>query len=364
MKILVCGDSYCPSDAMRDAFAPLAELHEITFRDVVDEPSWRPSTPSDGRIKELLGSPRQVLDMLDGHDVIVVQGAPITEEIIAADPNLGLVCVARGGPVNVDIAAATARGIPVVTTPGKNAEAVVELTVGFMVMLARRMPEVMRYVEGGGEVSRDNYEGSKWFGHDLEGHTLGLVGYGVIGHKVARVALALGMNVLVFDPFVDAARIAAPGIAPVDFATLLGRSDFISFHARLTADNRGMMGHEQFAQLKRGAFLINTARADLIDEEAMVVALRSGRLAGAALDIVRTPDLSKPHAYGTRHRLFEAPNVIIAPHVGGATYETIANGGRMAAAEIERFVKGEPLVNVANRAALAARAAAASPVGA
>jgi D-3-phosphoglycerate dehydrogenase / 2-oxoglutarate reductase len=360
MKILVCGDSYCPSDAMRVAFAPLAEQHEFTFRDVVDEPSWRPTTPSEGRIKELLGSPRQVLEMLDAHDVIVVQGAPITEEVIAADQALKLVCVARGGPVNVDIAAATARGIPIVTTPGKNAQAVTEMTIGLMVMLARRMPEVMRYVEGGGEVARDNYEGSKWFGHDLAGHALGLVGYGVIGHKVALVARAFGMDVFVSDPFVDPAKIAAPGIDPVDLETLLGRSDFISLHARLTADNRGMIGRHEFARMKPGSFLVNTARADLVDEDAMLDALRSGRLAGVGLDIVRIPDLSKAHAYGTRHRLFEAPNVIIAPHIGGATYETIANGGRMAAAEIERFVKGEPLVNVANRNALMAAEAPAS----
>lgn len=357
MQILVVGDSYCPSDAMRGAFEPLADRHEITFCDVLDEPSWRPSTPSEHRVRELLGSPAQVLAHIGGCpcDAIVVQGAPITEEILEAAPSLKLICVARGGPVNVDIAAASGRGIPVVTTPGKNAQAVAELTIGFMVMLARRMPEIMRHVEGGGEVSRDNYEGSKWFGHDLEGHTLGLVGYGQIGHKVARIATTMGMNVLVYDPFVDSAAIAAPAVEPVDLDTLLGRSDFVSLHARMTAENRGMIGREQIARMKTGAFLINTARDGLVDEDALYEALRSGHLAGAALDIVKTPDLSKPHAYGTRHRLLEAPNVVMATHIGGATYETIANGGRMAAAEIQRFAAGEPLVNVANRAALETR---------
>jgi D-3-phosphoglycerate dehydrogenase len=359
MKILVVGDSYCPCQAMRAAFEPLAQQHELTFADISDEPSWRPSTPSEQRVRELLGSPAQVLALLREHtyDVVVVQGAPITEEILEAAPSLKLICVVRGGPVNVDIAAATERGIPVVTTPGKNAQAVAELTVGFMVMLARRLPEIMRYVEGGGEVSRDNYEGSKWFGHDLEGHTAGLVGYGQVGRRVARMATAIGMSVLVYDPLVDPATITAPNIESADLDQLLAKSDFVSLHARLTPENRGLIGRQQIARMKRGAFFINTARDGLVDEDALYEALKSGHLAGAALDIVRTPDLSKPHSYGTRHRLLEAPNVVIATHIGGATYETIANGGRMAAAEIGRFAAGEPLLNVANRAALEARRA-------
>ena len=123
----------------------------------------------------------------------------------------------------------------------------------------------------------------------------------------------------------------------------------------MTAENRGMIGRQQIGRMKQGTFLINTARDGLVDEDAMYDALKSAHLAGVALDVVKTPDLSKPHHYGTRHRLLEAPNVVIATHIGGATYETIANGGRMAAAEILRFAAGEPLVNVANRAALEKR---------
>jgi D-3-phosphoglycerate dehydrogenase len=167
--------------------------------------------------------------------------------------------------------------------------------------------------------------------------------------------LLRSMGVVVFDPFVDPAKIAAPGVEPVELDELLARSDFVSLHARMTAENRGMIGREQIGRMKRGAFFINTARDALVDEDALHDALKSGHLAGAALDIVTTPDLSKPHAYGTRHRLLEAPNVVIATHIGGATYETIVNGGRMAAAEIQRFAYGEPLVNVANRAALEKR---------
>jgi D-3-phosphoglycerate dehydrogenase / 2-oxoglutarate reductase len=157
MRILVVGDSYCPSSAFREAFRRLGEQHEVAFADVTDEPDWTPATPSELRLKEYMGSPPQVIAAFDGHDVLVVQGAPVSDAVLDASPALRLVCCARGGPVNVDVTAATERGIPVVTTPGKNADAVAELTVAFMVMLARRLPEVVRHVEAGGEFGHDNY---------------------------------------------------------------------------------------------------------------------------------------------------------------------------------------------------------------
>ncbi len=352
MKILVAGDSFCPWRALGPAIERLCDRHDVTCFDVDDEPDFRPTTPSEQRIREFLGSPRQVIDRLDRTEVLVVQGAPVTREVIDAAPELRLICVARGGPVNVDMEAATERGIPVVVTPGKNAQAVVELTIAFMVMLARRLPEVMRYLEGGGELGRDNYEGAKWLGHDLEGHVLGLVGFGQIGRRVAVVARALGMRVLAHDPFVDPARIREVGAEPTDLNDLLEAADFVSLHARATADNRGMIGREQVARMKDGAFVINTARDTLLDEDAVHEALRSGHLAGAAFDVVKAPDLSKPPELGRRHRLLDSPNVVLATHIGGATQETLAHGGEMAAAEIERLATGEPLLNVANRATL------------
>ena len=352
MKILVAGDSYCPWRALGPSIDRLAEKHEVTCFDVVDEPDWHPTTPSEGRIKELLGSPRQIIERLDGHEVLIVQGAPVTDAVMDASPQLKLVCVARGGPVNVDVAAATERGIAVVTTPGKNAQAVAELTIAFMVMLARRLPEVVRYLEGGGEVARDNYEGAKWMGHDLEGHVLGLVGYGQVGHRVARIARAMEMRVVVYDPFIAPARVEADGAEMVDLDTLLATADYVSIHARVNAENKGMIGRAQIERMKRGAFLINTARDTLVDEDAVYDALRSGHLGGGGFDVVAIPDLSIPVELGRRHRLFDAPNVVIATHVGGATFETMGHGGEMAAAEIGRLAAGEPYVNLANKAVL------------
>ena len=348
MRILILGDSYCPASVLARAFTTLPG-HEVTLRDVLDEPDWQPSTGSELRIREFLGSPARVIEALDGHDVLVVQGAPVTDAVLAAAPQLKLICVARGGPVNVDVVAATAAGIPVVTTPGKNAVAVAELTIACMVMLARRIPEVFRHADASGELYVDNYEGAHWFGHDLAGHTLGLIGFGAIGSRVAARALAFEMTVLAHDPFVAPDTIAAAGCESVSLDDLLDRSDVVSLHARATPDNTGLLGRERLARMRRGSWLINTARDTLVDESALDDALTSGHLAGTALDV------ASPAPGGTRHRLLDHPNVLLLPHIGGATFETLANGGRMAAEEIERFANGLPLRNLANRAALEVR---------
>jgi D-3-phosphoglycerate dehydrogenase / 2-oxoglutarate reductase len=345
-RILVVGDSYCPSSALRESFAALDAAHEVTFVDLVDEPGWTPVSASERRITEVFGSPRQVIELLDGHDILVMQGAPLTDAVLDSDPGLRLICCVRGGPVNVDVAAATARGIPVVTTPGKNADAVAELTIAFLIMLARRLPEVIRHVEAGGVFGHDNYEGSRWFGHDLAGHVLGLVGYGQVGRRVALRAKAFGLRVLVFDPYVAPATIAADGVEPTDLDTLLATSDHVSLHARATTTNAHLIGAEQVARMKVGAALVNSARASLIDEDAVLAGLQSGHLAGLAVDLV------SPSPLEGRHPLLSHPNVIVTAHIGGATHETLGHGGEMAATEIERYLAGEPLHNVADRAAL------------
>jgi D-3-phosphoglycerate dehydrogenase len=346
-RILIVGDRFCPAAILREAFTDLEADHELTSIDVLDEPSWTPETPSEHRLREVIGSPSQVIAALDGQDILVVHGAPVSEEVLDGDPALRLVCCARGGPVNVDVAAATARGIPVVTTPGKNADAVAELTIGFLILLARRLPEVIRHVEGGGEFAHDNYEGAKWFGRDLAGKTIGLVGYGQVGRRVVIRARAFGMRVIVCDPYVDSATIAADGVEAVELATLVERSDVISLHARATAENHGLIGREQLARMRPGAFLINTARDTLVDEVAVVEALGAGRLGGYAVDV------PSPSPADGRHPLLAFPNVVITTHIGGATIETLHHAGEMAAAEIGRFVRGEPLLNLADRAVVA-----------
>lgn len=343
MKILVVGDPFVPTFVFARALAPLAAEHEISFLQMDGRHTFVPETLSQRAIREYAGTPAEVAGRLRDEEVLVVHGAPVTDAVLDASPNLALVCCARGGPVNVDLEAASRRKIPVVTTPGKNAEAVADLTLGLVIMLARGVPQAVEFVAAGGELGRSTFEGAQFLGHDLGGHVLGLVGFGRVGTRVARRALAFGMTVLVFDPWVDRVQIDGPGISACGFDELLARSDFISLHARATAQNVNLFGREQFQAMRRGAYFVNTARETLVDEDALSDTLVSGHLAGAALDVVR------PRPGGGPHPLAAIDNLIITPHIGGATHETLFGGAQMVAEEIRRFATGEPLVHVVNR---------------
>jgi D-3-phosphoglycerate dehydrogenase / 2-oxoglutarate reductase len=344
VKILAVGDSYMPIRYFAEAFGELEQAHDVEYLQVDPTRTLEPVTESERKLREYQGSPAELVERIHGMEVLAVQGAPVTDEVLDASPQLRLVCCARGGPVNVDVEAVTARGLPLVNTPGKNAEAVADLTLAFLVMLARALPKVWRFLEEGGRL-RDNWEGARFMGSDLRRHVLGLVGFGEIGRRVAQRALPFGLRVLVYDPYV------APdhGFDQVDtLDDLLASSDFVSLHARATPENENLIDAAALAAMKPGAFLVNTARETLVDEDALDDALASGRLAGAALDVARTTEAAG------RHRLLRHENVVMTPHLGGATHETLLQGAEMIAEEILHFAAGEPLLNVVNREAMAA----------
>jgi D-3-phosphoglycerate dehydrogenase / 2-oxoglutarate reductase len=337
VKILAVGDSYMPSRFFREAFVELELAHDVVYGDVVGDPAFAPSTPSEHRLHEYLGTPSQLVEWMTAVEVLAVHGAPVTEEVLDASRDLQLVCCARGGPVNIDVAAVTARGLPLVNTPGKNAEAVADLTLAFLVMLARGLPNATRFLDQGRQV-RDNWEGARFMGVDLRDQTLGLIGYGQVGQRVARRALGFGMSVLVYDPYVEAGDFEQAQTLP----ELLGRADFVSLHARASAENDGLIDQTALAAMKPGAFLVNTARESLVDEDALDAALASGHLGGAALDVF------EPGIAGERAALLRHENVVLTPHIGGATAQTLLQGARMIAAEIEHFASQEPVANVVN----------------
>jgi D-3-phosphoglycerate dehydrogenase len=336
MKILVVGDSYMPTSVFSAALDRLGARYEVTYLQVDETRRFVPETDSERAIDEFIGTPDQVIEALDEADVLVVHGAPVTDEVLAAAPRLRLVCCARGGPVNVDVAAASRRRLPVVTTPGKNAEAVAELTLAFIVMLARGISRAQTFLQAGGTL-KSTFDGKEFFGSNVSEKALGLVGFGRVGREVAVRARALRMRAIAFDPNVDDAAIVREKVEPVDLIELLEQSDFVSLHARATPDNENLFGPAEFAAMKPGSFFVNTARETLVDESALAEALSSGWLKGAALDVVR------PYPQGTRHPLLAFENVVITPHIGGATGETLALGARMLADEIRRFAANEPL---------------------
>ena len=232
-----------------------------------------------------------------------------------------------------------------VTTPGKNAPAVAEQTIAFLVMLARRFPAAQRFVAGGGRLGASAFEGVEFFGCELAGRTLGLVGFGHVGRGVAARGRPFGLEIVVFDPFVTLGP--EEGVVQVDsLLELVATADFVSLHARLTAETANLFDAAIFERMKPGAYFVNTAREGLVDEAALDRALGSGRLAGAALDVLRPHDGDGPHP------LLRHENVVVTPHIGGATSETLRRGAHMLAAEVRRFDAGERLVNVVDRTAI------------
>lgn len=342
MRILAVGDSYMPPRYFVEAFSELEAAHLVEYMQVDATRRFEPSSPSELKVSEYQGSPAELVERMPGVEVLVVQGAPVTDKVLGASAELQLVCCARGGPVNVDVESVSARGLPLVGTPGKNADAVADLTIAFLVTLARGLRRAQRFLEEGNQL-RDNWEGAKFMGSDLRRHVLGIVGYGQVGRRVAQRALPFGMSVVAYDPYAS----VEDWVEQVDsLDELLGRADFVSLHARATSDNENLIDSAALARMKSGAFLVNTARETLVDEDALDEALASGRLAGVALDVVRMTS-----AHG-RHRLLRHENAVLTPHLGGATHETLLQGAEMIADEIRRFAAGEPLVNVVNRSAV------------
>lgn len=342
MKILAVGDSYITPEAFARGLGPLEDRAAVRVIRLDEDEDFVPVSLSERRLREYAGSPRQLVAALSDEEVLVVHGAPVTDAVLDASPHLRLVCCARGGPVNVDAVAATERGIPIVTSPGKNAEAVADLTLAFILMLLRGIPVAQRFLQEGGQLGLSTFEGARFFGHDLGGHRLGLVGYGNVGSRVATRALAFGMWVMVYDPYVAASSIEAPGITVGALDELIASCDIVSLHARATRENTDLFGAPAFARMKPGAYFVNTARESLVDEAALYDALVTGHLAGAALDVLKT---APP---GSATPLRGLPNVIVTPHIGGATHETSERGVAMVARQIERLLAGQRPEDVYN----------------
>lgn len=331
-RILALGDSYMPADIFARAFAARGlTIDTATVSDVT-------ASGDTSAVREFEGDPAEVARLARGYDVVVFHAAPFTADVFAALPDLRLIGCARGGPVNVDLEAAAARGVRVTTTPGKNADAVADLTVGFLISLARNVPASLRDVDErvatGRPLAESTFEGARWFGREIASLTVGLVGFGNVARLVAARARALGATVLAYDPFVDPATVSEVRIV-ADLDELLAASDVVSIHARATAQNRHLIGSAQIARMPRGSLLINTARESLVDEAALLDALRDGHLAGAALD-VNEPD-------GPWRDLVAQPHLILTPHLAGATHETLRRGAEMLADEVVADTEGRKL---------------------
>jgi D-3-phosphoglycerate dehydrogenase / 2-oxoglutarate reductase len=262
----------------------------------------------------------------EGAEFVIVEADSIGAEVLG-EP-LRAVAATRADPVNVDLAAAAAAGIPVLHCPGRNADAVAELAVAMMFALTRHVVPADADVRAGDTYRDGSIPNIRFRAWELAGRTAGLVGLGSVGRATRWRLEGLGMTVIAHDPYSDEATIGLD--------ELLERSEVVSMHAAVTADTQGMIASDQFAAMKPGSFYVNTARAQLHDADALVEALASGHLGGAALDHFVGENLP------VEHPLIQMRNVILTPHIGGATWDTEVRQSSMVADDVERILAGEP----------------------
>ncbi|MFM8236831.1 MAG: NAD(P)-dependent oxidoreductase [Actinomycetota bacterium] len=272
-------------------------------------------------------------------DILIVESDFVTGPVF----DLPLTCIGscRGDPNNVDVPAATAAGIPVLRAPGRNADGVAELAIGLLFAANRFVVPADRRVRAGKVYSGGKIPYQRYRAWQLAGRTAGVVGLGAVGRAAAWRLEGIGMRVLSFDPYNPAATHRD------DLDGMLAECDVVSVHAVVTPETERMIGAEQFAAMKPGAIYVNSARAKLHDTAALVAALERGHLGGAGLDHFEGEHLPVDHP------LCAMDNVVLTPHIGGATYDTEANHSRLIADDVTRILAGEVPVNCVNPEVLA-----------
>jgi len=272
----------------------------------------------------------QIMELVPEASAIIVGLVPITEKIIEKSSRLRIVSMYGVGVNHIDLEAARRKGVIVTNCPGSNDQAVADLALGLMLAVARSIPLIDRDIRAG--------YWKKYLGGELWQKRLGLIGFGNIAKGVAHRAKGFDMEISAYDPYASVEVTEAHGVSLLPFEEVIARSDFVSLHAPLTVETKRMFGSEQFKAMKPTSYLINTARGGLVDEQALYVALRSGEIAGAGLDVFAEEPLEDS-------RLVELNNVVLSAHTGTHTKEAIERMGMMAAENVLRVLRGDTPIN-------------------
>jgi len=307
-----------------------AKLRELT--DVVYDP-WIDQSPP------RIYSAEQLAERISAEaaDVIVVESDSVRGPVF--DLGLRAIASTRGDPNNVDIGAATAAGIPVLNTPARNADAVAEMAVALLLAATRHLVAADADVRSGNIFRDASIPYQRFRGAEIAGRTAGLVGLGAVGRALRWRLSGLGLRVIAYDPYHDEAQHSLDD--------LLAEADVVSLHAPVTEDTTGMIGAKQFAAMRDGVVFLNTARAQLHDTDALVDALRAGKVAAAGLDHFAGEWLA------TDHPLTGMSNVVLTPHIGGATWDTEARQAQMVADDLEALLGGGTPAHIVNPEVLA-----------
>lgn len=290
-------------------------------------------------------SREQLLEILGDYDGLIVRSeTKVTAEVIAAGPRLQVIGRAGVGVDNIDVDAATERGIVVVNAPSGNTVAVAEHTMGLILAAARNIPQAA------GALREGRWDRAKFIGVEIRGKTMGVLGVGRIGSEVARRAQAFDMEVIGHDPWVPEEHADRMGVRLVDFDTLLASSDFLTIHVPATAQTQGLIGRAQLQQMKPTAWIVNCARGGIVDESALIDALDSGLIAGAGLDVFSVePAGDNP--------LVRHPKVVATPHLAASTQEAQVNVAVELAEQVAAVLEGRPAPFAVNAPPISAESA-------
>ena len=284
-------------------------------------------------------SAEELLEIIPQYDALMVRSASkVTAEVINRAEKLKIIGRAGVGVDNIDIPAATAKGIIVINSPGGNTIAATEHTMAMMLAMSRNIPIANETMQKG-EWNRKQYVGV-----ELRNKTLGVIGMGRIGSGVAKRAMAFDMNVIAYDPYINEDRAKDLGVTVGTLEDVITKSDFITVHMPLTPDTKGMIGMEQMKKMKKGVRLVNCARGGIIVEEDLAEAVKQGIVAGAAIDVFTSEPV------GADHPLVGVPGIVLTPHLGASTVEAQVGVSLDVSEGILAALKGEPVATAVNMA--------------
>jgi D-3-phosphoglycerate dehydrogenase / 2-oxoglutarate reductase len=342
-KIAIIGDHFMLSTVFSEALNHRCKDFEIDIRSHTlpwpDQPMEHGYAVAgmDG-LKEYMGSADEIVEATGDAEILVTQLAPLSASIMERLPLLKFVAVSRGGPVNIDMAAARQHGITVVNTPGRNASAVAEFTIGAI------LAETRNITRGHDALRRGEYRGDLYradvTGRELHEMTVGLVGYGEVGRRVVKFLKAFGCRIVVCDPYVQlSAEDLRDGVVQTSFENLLTEADVITLHARVTAETTHMINEISLRKMKPDATLVNTARGPLVDYDALTTVMLEGHLRGAMLETFGIEPVPPDWP------LLKLPNITLTPHIAGASVHTVRYAAGLAAEEVRRYLAGEANIN-------------------
>jgi D-3-phosphoglycerate dehydrogenase len=335
MEVLCIGDVMIPGDNI-GAAAKMLRLNNLNIDIKNWETDW--GKLQDRRLIIEKQGPSaesvvpQILNANKDTEMLLVLFCPVSREAINALPNLKLIGASRAGLENIDVKYATEKGIIVQNIKGRNAQAVSDFTIGLILGEIRNIARSYHAVKNG--IWRKNFVNSEMI-PELQGKTIGLVGFGDIGQLVAQKLSGFQVNILVFDPYVSDEVIQKYHVQKVTIEDLLKNADFVSLHARLSKDSKNVIGEKELSLMKKNAYLINTARAGLINEDALYNTLREKKIAGAALDVFWQEPI------GENSRWLELDNVTLTTHIAGTTKEALTKSPYLLVEDINKLLENK-----------------------